>query len=51
MTELCHDMGRVVIAEGIESLAERDAIADLGCEKMQGYLFAKPGLPFPAVSW
>jgi EAL domain-containing protein (putative c-di-GMP-specific phosphodiesterase class I)/ActR/RegA family two-component response regulator len=51
MTELCHDMGRVVIAEGIESLAERDAIADLGCEMMQGYLFAKPGLPFPPVSW
>jgi EAL domain-containing protein (putative c-di-GMP-specific phosphodiesterase class I)/ActR/RegA family two-component response regulator len=51
MTELCHDMGRVVIAEGIECLAERDAIADLGCQMMQGYLFAKPGQPFPAVAW
>lgn len=51
MTELCHDMGRVVVAEGIECTQERDAIADLGCEMMQGYLFAKPGQPFPPVAW
>jgi EAL domain-containing protein (putative c-di-GMP-specific phosphodiesterase class I) len=51
MTELCQDMGRVVIAEGIETAEERDAIADLGCDLMQGYLFAKPGKPFPAVRW
>jgi EAL domain-containing protein (putative c-di-GMP-specific phosphodiesterase class I)/ActR/RegA family two-component response regulator len=51
MTELCHDMGRVVVAEGIESPLERDALAGLGCELMQGYLFARPGLPFPAVVW
>lgn len=51
MTELCHDMGRIVVAEGIESPEERDAIAKLGCEMMQGYLFAKPGEPFPSVRW
>ncbi len=51
MTELCHDMGRVVVAEGIECAEERDAIAKLGCEMMQGYLFAKPGEPFPVVRW
>ncbi len=51
MTELCHDMGRVVIAEGIESPEERDAIAKLGCGMMQGYLFAKPGEAFPPVRW
>jgi EAL domain-containing protein (putative c-di-GMP-specific phosphodiesterase class I) len=51
MTELCHDMGRIVVAEGIECVEERDVLAKLGCEMMQGYLFAKPGEPFPAVKW
>ncbi len=51
MTELCHDMGRLVVAEGIETLEERDVLAKLGCELMQGYLFAKPGPPFPDVRW
>jgi EAL domain-containing protein (putative c-di-GMP-specific phosphodiesterase class I)/ActR/RegA family two-component response regulator len=51
MTELCHDMGRMVVAEGIELAEERDALAKLGCELMQGYLFAKPGEAFPAVNW
>jgi EAL domain-containing protein (putative c-di-GMP-specific phosphodiesterase class I) len=51
MTELCHDMGRMVVAEGIESAEERDALAKLGCELMQGYLFARPGEAFPAVNW
>jgi EAL domain-containing protein (putative c-di-GMP-specific phosphodiesterase class I)/ActR/RegA family two-component response regulator len=51
MTELCHDMGRMVVAEGIEIPEERDTLAKLGCELMQGYLFAKPGEAFPAVNW
>ena len=51
MTDLCRDMGRVVVAEGIESTEERDALAKLGCEMMQGYLFAKPEKAFPAVRW
>jgi EAL domain-containing protein (putative c-di-GMP-specific phosphodiesterase class I)/CheY-like chemotaxis protein len=51
MTELCHDMGRIVVAEGIECAEERDVLAKLGCEMMQGYLFAKPGEPFPTVKW
>jgi EAL domain-containing protein (putative c-di-GMP-specific phosphodiesterase class I)/ActR/RegA family two-component response regulator len=51
MVELCQDMGRMVVAEGIETALERDAIAELGCELMQGYLFAKPGRPFPDVRW
>ncbi len=32
-----------VIAEGIESSAERDALTELGVRYMQGYLFARPG--------
>jgi EAL domain-containing protein (putative c-di-GMP-specific phosphodiesterase class I) len=37
----------LVIAEGIETPAERDTVTGLGCELLQGYLFARPGPPFP----
>jgi EAL domain-containing protein (putative c-di-GMP-specific phosphodiesterase class I) len=47
MVRLCHEMGKQIIAEGIESRAERDTIVDLGCDLLQGYFFAKPGKAFP----
>jgi EAL domain-containing protein (putative c-di-GMP-specific phosphodiesterase class I) len=31
-----------VVAEGVETTAQRDFLIDLGCEFLQGYLFAKP---------
>lgn len=51
MTSLCRDMGMLVVAEGVETVAERDMLIELGCELLQGYLFAKPAGPFPAVRW
>jgi EAL domain-containing protein (putative c-di-GMP-specific phosphodiesterase class I)/ActR/RegA family two-component response regulator len=51
MAELCREMDRIVIAEGIETRSERDALADLGCDLMQGFLFARPGPAFPGVEW
>lgn len=51
MTALCKDMGFLVVAEGIETAAERDCVVTLGCDLLQGYLFARPGRPFPAPSW
>jgi EAL domain-containing protein (putative c-di-GMP-specific phosphodiesterase class I) len=50
MVSLCHDMGKQIVAEGIESAQERDVLVDLGCDLLQGYLFAKPGRPFPALN-
>jgi len=47
----CREMGVHFIAEGIETRAERDALVHLGCDLLQGHLFARPGLPFPRVSW
>jgi len=49
MVRLCKDLGRQIIAEGVESLAERDQLIELGCDLLQGYLFARPGRPFPVV--
>lgn len=48
---LCKELGMQVVTEGVETVEERDAILRLGGEWMQGYLFAKPGKPFPDVKW
>jgi len=39
---LSQSMGLSVIAEGVESEAQRQALADMGCTSYQGYLFGKP---------
>ncbi|WP_246601008.1 EAL domain-containing protein [Alteromonas antoniana] len=39
---LCQELGIDVLAEGIETRAERDCLADIGITKQQGYYFAKP---------
>jgi EAL domain-containing protein (putative c-di-GMP-specific phosphodiesterase class I) len=31
-----------VIAEGVESLAQRDMLANIDCDAFQGYYFAHP---------
>jgi EAL domain-containing protein (putative c-di-GMP-specific phosphodiesterase class I) len=31
-----------VVAEGVETEAQRDALLALGCAGMQGYLFSRP---------
>lgn len=51
VVSLCRDLGMQVIAEGVETVAERDALVGLGCDLLQGYLLARPGKPFPAFSW
>jgi EAL domain-containing protein (putative c-di-GMP-specific phosphodiesterase class I) len=35
-------MGMGVIAEGVETEAQRDFLSSLGCHTYQGYLFSKP---------
>ena len=42
LMRLCEELGIQVIAEGIETDGERDALLDLGVRWMQGYLFARP---------
>jgi EAL domain-containing protein (putative c-di-GMP-specific phosphodiesterase class I)/CheY-like chemotaxis protein len=51
LTTLCRELGMRVVAEGIETTEERDTVLGLGGDLLQGYLFAKPAPPFPAVGW
>lgn len=49
VTALAADLGILVVGEGVETPAERDCLVELGCDLLQGYLFARPGRPFPTV--
>ena len=39
---LGESLGLTVIAEGVESEAQRDFLATQGCQVYQGYLFSRP---------
>jgi len=51
MKQLCDELGIMVIAEGVETPAERGMLAELGCDLLQGYLFAKPQRGFQPPRW
>jgi diguanylate cyclase (GGDEF)-like protein/PAS domain S-box-containing protein len=39
---LAHKLGLKVVAEGVETEAQRDLLAAAGCDYAQGYLYARP---------
>lgn len=41
---MAHKLGLKTIAEGVETVGQRDLLAAVGCEFVQGYLYAKPML-------
>jgi hypothetical protein len=49
LVDLARRSGILVVAEGIETVEERDALVELGCDLLQGYYFARPGPAFPVV--
>jgi diguanylate cyclase (GGDEF)-like protein/PAS domain S-box-containing protein len=48
---LGEELGLHVIAEGVETVAQRDALVALGCTLFQGYLFARPAAAEDAPAW
>jgi EAL domain-containing protein (putative c-di-GMP-specific phosphodiesterase class I) len=39
---MARTLGLRVVAEGVETTAQRDLLVQMGCDELQGYLFAKP---------
>ena len=48
---LCRDLDALVVAEGIETVEELEAVQEAGAHFGQGYLLAKPAFPPPPVTW
>jgi EAL domain-containing protein (putative c-di-GMP-specific phosphodiesterase class I) len=46
VSSLCREMDMLLVAEGVETTAERDVLANLGCDLFQGFLFARPASAF-----
>ncbi|AWI75737.1 GGDEF domain-containing protein [Parazoarcus communis] len=42
MIVMAHKLGMKVVAEGVETAAQRDLLRSAGCDYAQGYLFSRP---------
>lgn len=42
MASVAHDLGCLVVGEGVETETEREVLQDLGCDLLQGYLLGRP---------
>jgi EAL domain-containing protein (putative c-di-GMP-specific phosphodiesterase class I) len=42
MASLCKELGILVVAEGVESSADRDVVVEEGCDLLQGFLLGRP---------
>ena len=48
---MANDMGKHVIAEGIESIEQGELLLGMGCELGQGYVIAKPMPASHVLAW
>jgi EAL domain-containing protein (putative c-di-GMP-specific phosphodiesterase class I) len=48
---LAHSLGVPVVAEGVEDEPTLTQLRDLGCDKVQGYVFTRPLPPEQFVCW
>jgi EAL domain-containing protein (putative c-di-GMP-specific phosphodiesterase class I) len=49
LARLARKLRCLVVAEGVETARERDALVSVGCDVLQGFLFAKPARRPPRV--
>lgn len=50
ITTMCHELGCLVVAEGIETDDELHAVRRAGVDLAQGFLLARPAFPLPAIA-
>jgi len=39
---MAHALGKTLVAEGVETLAQQAYLAALGCDAVQGFLYGRP---------
>jgi diguanylate cyclase (GGDEF)-like protein len=49
--ELGHELGLRVVAEGVETEREAQILRSIGCDELQGFLFARPMEPSQLCGW
>ena len=51
VVKLAHALGLKVVAEGIENERQQRILVDLGCDELQGFLFARPMTARALLLW
>jgi EAL domain-containing protein (putative c-di-GMP-specific phosphodiesterase class I) len=51
IVQMAHSLQLHVVAEGVETESQRDELVQLGCDELQGYLFAKPMTAAALALW
>jgi EAL domain-containing protein (putative c-di-GMP-specific phosphodiesterase class I) len=51
IVRLSHALGLRVVAEGVETTGQRDILVALGCDELQGFLFARPMSAAKLYEW
>ena len=51
VTDLGHNLGLEVIAEGVENRVTLDKLIDLGCDSVQGFFLARPMSADQTLTW
>jgi EAL domain-containing protein (putative c-di-GMP-specific phosphodiesterase class I) len=46
IVSVCRRIGTIVVAECVETVEEAAVLRDLGCDLLQGHLYARPSPPF-----
>jgi diguanylate cyclase (GGDEF)-like protein len=48
---MAHALGRQVVAEGVETVVQRDLLRELGCDLVQGWLYGAPRSASAQAAW
>ena len=51
IVQMAHTLELRVVAEGVETERQRDLLVQLGCDELQGYVFARPMSPQALAVW
>ncbi|HTF96268.1 MAG TPA: EAL domain-containing protein [Cellvibrio sp.] len=51
MVTLAHNLGKLVVAEGVETKEQKDWLKEMGCDLMQGYYFSAPKSYAEIMDW